>query len=63
MRRTPFRGLVSDALVSLTRRSTRGATAVEYAVMASLIAVVIVLAVTLLGSSVSQLFQSAATSV
>jgi len=38
--------------------SEEGATAVEYAIMASLIAVVIVTAVTLLGTNLSALFQS-----
>jgi pilus assembly protein Flp/PilA len=40
-----------------------GATAVEYAIMASLIAVVIVVAVTLLGSNLNELFGCAATKV
>lgn len=37
----------------------RGATSVEYAIMASLIAVVIVAAVTALGTETAALFQSA----
>ena len=37
-----------------------GATAIEYALMASLIAVVIVVAVTLVGTSVNSLFLSVA---
>ena len=41
----------------------RGATAVEYGLMVAMIATVIIAAVTLLGSSVSGLFQGAATSV
>ncbi len=41
----------------------RGTTAAEYALIASLIAVVIVLAVTLLGQSVRGLFDDAASSV
>lgn len=40
-------------------RGQRGATAAEYAIMASLIAAVIVLAVTALGIGVNGLFQSA----
>ena len=40
-------------------RSQRGATAAEYAIMASLIAAVIVLAVTAVRISVDGLFQSA----
>jgi Flp pilus assembly pilin Flp len=39
------------------RRSERGATAVEYALMVSLIALVIVGAVTVFGQNVIQLFQ------
>ncbi|MFC8502958.1 Flp family type IVb pilin, partial [Pedococcus sp. NPDC057267] len=38
-------------------RGDRGATAVEYAIMVSLIAVVIVSAVTLFGQNMIQLFQ------
>lgn len=41
--------------------SERGATAVEYAIMASLIAAVIVTAVTVLGTQVNALFQSVIT--
>jgi pilus assembly protein Flp/PilA len=41
----------------------RGATAVEYALMVTLIAIVIIVAVTFLGTNLNQLFQSAATSV
>ena len=44
-------------------RSDRGATAVEYAIMVSLIALVVVLAVTALGSNVKNIFNKAATSV
>jgi pilus assembly protein Flp/PilA len=40
--------------------SERGATAVEYALMAALIAIVIVTAVTALGTAVSSLFADAA---
>jgi pilus assembly protein Flp/PilA len=40
-------------------RGDRGATAVEYGLMASLIALVIVVAVTAFGSSVKGLFESA----
>ena len=39
----------------------RGATAAEYAIIASLIAAVIVVSVTLLGTAVNDLFQPAAT--
>jgi pilus assembly protein Flp/PilA len=41
----------------------RGATAVEYALMVALIAVVIIAAVTLLGTNSSSKFQSVATAV
>ena len=41
----------------------RGATAVEYGLMVAMIAIVIIAAVALLGTSVSGLFQGAATSV
>ncbi|MDU0312663.1 Flp family type IVb pilin [Phycicoccus sp. M110.8] len=40
-----------------TRRGDHGATAVEYAIMASLIAVVIVGSVTIFGQNLIQLFQ------
>jgi pilus assembly protein Flp/PilA len=41
----------------------RGATAVEYGLMVALIAIVIIVAVTLLGNNLNQLFNTAATSV
>jgi pilus assembly protein Flp/PilA len=44
-------------------RSDRGATAVEYALMVTLIALVVVLAVTLLGTNVKNIFTKVATSV
>lgn len=44
-------------------RSDRGATAVEYGLMVALIAIVIIGAVTLLGTNLSTLFQKTATSV
>lgn len=40
-----------------------GATAVEYALMVALIAVVIIIAVTFLGTSVSQVFSDVASAV
>ena len=43
--------------------SDRGATAVEYGLMVALIAIVIIVAVALLGSNLSSLFQKVATSV
>ena len=44
-------------------RAEAGATAVEYALMASLIAVVIVVAVTAFGVSVNGLFEDAAAKI
>jgi pilus assembly protein Flp/PilA len=44
-------------------RSDRGATAVEYGLMVALIAIVIIVAVTLLGGNLSSLFNDVATSV
>ena len=41
----------------------RGATAVEYGLMVALIAIVIILAVTALGTNLNQLFGRAATSI
>ena len=41
----------------------RGATAVEYALMIALIALVIIVAVTLLGTNLSSFFTGAATSI
>ena len=41
----------------------RGATAVEYGLMVALIAIVIIAAVTFLGTNLSTLFQSVATKV
>jgi pilus assembly protein Flp/PilA len=48
-----FAGLTGD----------RGATAVEYGLMVALIAIVIIAAVTLLGSNLSDIFNNTATSV
>jgi pilus assembly protein Flp/PilA len=44
-------------------RSDRGATAVEYGLMVALIAIVIIVAVTLLGNNLKGLFNTVATSV
>jgi pilus assembly protein Flp/PilA len=44
-------------------RSDRGATAVEYGLMVALIAIVIIVAVTLLGNHLSGLFNTVANSV
>ncbi|WP_457974130.1 Flp family type IVb pilin [Arthrobacter sp. D1-17] len=45
------------------RREEKGATAVEYGLMVSLIAVAIVLAVTFLGGQIATMFQTAACGV
>ncbi|MGZ4628448.1 MAG: Flp family type IVb pilin [Oryzihumus sp.] len=50
-------------LQHLTRTREEGATAVEYGLMVALIALVIIVAVTLLGTNLSNLFNNAATSV
>lgn len=52
-------------LVKLQSRlvSDRGATAVEYGLMVALIAIVIIAAVTFLGTNLSSLFQGVATKV
>jgi pilus assembly protein Flp/PilA len=52
-----------DRLARLRIRSDRGATAVEYGLMVALIAIVIIGAVTFLGSNLSTLFNNVATSV
>jgi pilus assembly protein Flp/PilA len=44
-------------------RDERGATAVEYGLMVALIAIVIIAAVTLLGQNISDLFNTAATTI
>jgi pilus assembly protein Flp/PilA len=44
-------------------RNDRGATAVEYGLMVALIALVIIVAVALLGTNLSTIFSGAATSV
>ena len=46
-----------------TKVSERGATAVEYGLMVALIAIVIIVAVALLGTNLSTLFNNMATSV
>jgi pilus assembly protein Flp/PilA len=49
--------------VAAALRSDRGATAVEYGLMVALIAVVIIVAVTLLGTNLSTLFNNVAVKV
>jgi len=44
-------------------RDERGATAVEYGLMVALIAIVIIVAVTLLGTNLSKIFDSTASAV
>jgi len=56
-------GLVRCVLGMRILAGDRGATAAEYALIASLIAVVIVIAVTLLGQNTLALFNDAASSV
>ena len=46
-----------------TRRSEKGATAVEYGLMVALIAIVIIAAVALLGTNLRDLFNNVADSV
>ena len=48
---------------SRIRRDEKGATAVEYGIMVALIAIVIIVAVGLLGSTLTELFNSTACSV
>lgn len=50
-------------LVAARARRDEGATAVEYGLMVALIAIVIIVAVALLGSNLSTLFNNTATSV
>jgi len=52
-------------LIKLQARinNDRGATAVEYGLMVALIAIVIIVAVSLLGTNLSTLFNGAATSI
>jgi pilus assembly protein Flp/PilA len=50
-------------LVKFQNRDERGATAVEYGLMVALIAIVIIVAVALLGTNLSGLFNKTAGSV
>ena len=54
--------LISNT-ASRLRRDENGATAVEYGIMVALIAVVIIVAVTLLGGNLKETFNSTACSV
>ena len=55
--------LVKLQVKAAALRDERGATAVEYGLMVALIAIVIIVAVSLLGSNLSSLFKKVATSV
>jgi pilus assembly protein Flp/PilA len=55
--------LVKLQVKAAALRSDRGATAVEYGLMVALIAVVIIVAVTILGTNLNNLFQKVAVSV
>jgi pilus assembly protein Flp/PilA len=57
-----MRSILSFFAIRL-RRDQRGATAVEYGIMVSLIAVVIIVAVTLLGGTLKETFSSVQCSV
>ena len=53
---------LSNGLAQL-RRDDRGVTSVEYGLMVALIAIVIIAAVTLLGTNLSTLFNKVATAI
>jgi len=55
--------LVKLQVKAAALRNDRGATAVEYGLMVALIAIVIIVAVSLLGKNLSTLFKTVATSV
>jgi pilus assembly protein Flp/PilA len=55
--------LVKLQLKATALRNDRGATAVEYGLMVALIAIVIIAAVTVLGTNLSSLFQRVAVAV
>ena len=55
--------LVKLQVKAAALRDDRGATAVEYGLMVALIAIVIIVAVSLLGTRLSGLFNTVATSV
>ena len=54
--------LYTNLMIRL-RNEEKGATAVEYGIMVALIAVVIIVAVTLLGGNLNAMFNNVATSV
>jgi len=55
--------IVKFQLKAAALRNDRGATAVEYGLMVALIAIVIIVAVALLGTNLNTLFQKVAVSV
>ncbi len=55
--------LVKIQVKAAALRDERGATAVEYGLMVALIAIVIIVAVSLLGSNLNKLFSKVASSV
>jgi pilus assembly protein Flp/PilA len=55
--------IVKLQLKAAALRNDRGATAVEYGLMVALIAIVIIVAVALLGTNLNTLFQKVAVSV
>ena len=55
--------IVKFQLKAAALRNERGATAVEYGLMVALIAIVIIVAVALLGTNLNTLFQKVAVSV
>ena len=57
-----MRSILSSFAARL-RRDQRGATAVEYGIMVSLIAVVIILAITAIGTNLSSTFNTVATNI
>lgn len=59
----PFVNYLLTFLAEPVRRDDRGATAVEYGLMVALIAVVIIAAVTLLGTNLIAIFTNAANAI
>jgi pilus assembly protein Flp/PilA len=55
--------LMMQKKMEMMESRDRGATAVEYGLIVALIAVIIIVAVTLLGGNLSKIFNKAATSV
>jgi pilus assembly protein Flp/PilA len=58
-----FMTFLPHRLAMLVRRDDRGASAVEYGLLIFLIALVIIAAVTLLGTTLSSMFNQVATSL